>query len=226
MRMAILFQITQKDFGGKIVDGSVVEIKQWVKNEILPAGITWFNTKKEWNDAKNKEVTTYFYWTSIGTLPRYNKEYSTDEIRMIIETGSIKNKFIPINSNTIVLNNKVARSNKTITVTTEYQDTVDRQDKHTDWEMISRESDKPIMADYLERLKNSIANSKISNKFQVRVNENNINVNGAIVKDEFLLDLDIEDISVSVNNEFLEITDFTIDGDELIINNNRRCNQE
>ena len=145
---------------------------------------------------------------------------------MIIETGSIKNKFIPINSNTIVLNNKVARSNKTITVTTEYQDTVDRQDKHTDWEMISRESDKPIMADYLERLKNSIANSKISNKFQVRVNENNINVNGAIVKDEFLLDLDIEDISVSVNNEFLEITDFTIDGDELIINNNRRCNQE
>ena len=31
MRMAILFQITQKDFGGKIVDGSVVEIKQWVK---------------------------------------------------------------------------------------------------------------------------------------------------------------------------------------------------
>lgn len=210
-----------KRFWGKIVDGSVVEIKQWVKNEILPAGITWFNTKKEWNDAKNKEVTTYFYWTSIGTLPRYNKEYSTDEIRMIIETGSIKNKFIPINSNTIVLNNKVARSNKTITVTTEYQDTVDRQDKHTDWEMISRESDKPIMADYLERLKNSIANSKISNKFQVRVNENNINVNGAIVKDEFLLDLDIEDISVSVNNEFLEITDFTIDGDELIINNNR-----
>ncbi len=215
----IIADYTKKTWG-KVVDGSVVDIKQWVKNEILPTGITWFNIKKEWSTDKNKEITTYFYWTSIGTLPRYDKEYSTDEIKMIIETGDIKNKFIPINSNSIILNNRIDRANKNITVVTEYNDTVDKQDSHTDWELISRESTKPIMPSYLVDFKNSIANSKVSNQYQKQIDMYDLSLSGVILTASFLVDLTSDDIAVSVNNEFLEITDFSINNDELLINNN------
>lgn len=204
---------------GKIVDGSIVEIKQWVKNNVLPVGITWFNQEKEWDPVKNKEVTTYYYWTSIGTLPRYEKEYSTDEIKMIIETGQIKHKFIPIDNNTIILNYNSKPSNSTITVTTEYSIASNNQGRHDDWELLSRETTKPIMSKYLEDFKNSIADSKIENLKQIIIDYPNLDNDGALLSIDFLLDLTLDDLAISVNNEFLEITNFNLNGTELRINN-------
>ena len=204
---------------GKIVDGSVVEIKQWVKNNVLPVGITWFNQEKEWDPVKNKEVTTYYYWTSIGTLPRYEKEYSTDEIKMIIETGQIKHKFIPIDNNTIILNYNSRSLNSTMTVTTEYSIASNNQGRHDDWELLSRESTKPIMSKYLEDFKNSIADSKIENLKQIIIDYPNLDNDGALLSIDFLLDLSPENLAISVNNEFLELTNFNLNGTELRINN-------
>ena len=206
---------------GKIVDGSVVEIKQWVKNNVLPVGITWFNQEKEWDPVKNKEVTTFYYWSSIGTLPRYEKEYSTDEIKMIIESSQIENKFLPINTNTIIINNNNNNRNVDgiIDVVTEYSVKSNNQDRHLDWELLSRESSKPIMQSYLEDFKNSIADSKIENLKQIIIDYPNLDNDGALLSIDFLLDLTLDDLAISVNNEFLELTNFSLNGTELRINN-------
>jgi hypothetical protein len=204
---------------GKIVDGSVVDVKQWVKNDRLPVGITWFNQEREWDPVKNKEVTTFYYWTSIGTLPRYEKEFSTDEIKMIIETGQIKNKFIPIDNNTIIINYNKLTKNDVITVTTEYSIASNNQDSHNDWELLSRESTKPIMSEYLEDFKNSIADSKIENLKQIIIDYPDLDNDGVLLSIDFLLDLAPNDLAISVNNEFLELTNFSLNGTELRINN-------
>ena len=205
---------------GKVVDGSVIEIKQWVENEVLPTGITWFNQKTYWDDVRNKEVTKYYYWTSLGSLPRYNKEYSTDEIKMIIETGDIKNKFLPINANTVVIANRDQFNNKWIEITTEYSSDENKQQRHSDWQLLSHESDIPVMSEYLVDFKNSIANSKIENYSQTKTILSDLDQEGAKYYFDFLLDLTKDDIAVSVNNEFLELDDFSINGTELRINNN------
>ena len=209
-----------KRYWGEIVTGSQVKIKQWVRSESLPTGITWFNQEKYWDSARNKEITNYYYWTELGTLPRYEKEYSTDEIRMIIESGDVKNKFIPIDDNTIIISNKQKYNNRSIDITTEYSATQSKQQKHSEWELISRESNISVMADYLTDLKNSISGASVENFVQITTGFYDIDSSGAIYTVDFLTDLSVDDIAISVNNEFLELTDFSIAADQLRINNN------
>ena len=215
----ILVEYVKRNWG-KLVNGSQISIKQWVKNTVLPTGITWFNQEKEWDPIKNKEVTTYYYWTSVGTLPRYEKEYSTDEIKMIIETGDVKNKFIPINANTIVISNKQKFMNRYIDIKTEYSANTSKQYKHADWELLSRESNTAVMAEYLTDMKNSIANSKVKNYKQLTTSYYDLDDQGAFYTISFLTDLAVTDLAISVNNEFLELDDFSISGTTLRINNN------
>lgn len=205
---------------GKVVDGSQIVIKQWVENEVLPDGITWFNQEIYWDEARQKEVTKYYYWTDLGTLPRYNKEYSTDEIKMIIETGDIKDKFIPIDENTIVVSNKTQAKNRWWWVTTQYSSDENKQYRHSDWELLSRESKVAIMPEYLSDLQNSIADSKIENSVHLTAGIYDIDDEGILLEVDFLTDLTEDDIAVSVNNHFIDLEDFSIDGTSLRINNN------
>ena len=129
-------------YWGKLVPGSEINIKQWSKSQTLPEGITTFTTKVYFDTTKNKSITEYFYWSEIGSEPVGNKSLSIEEIKMLIESGDINNKFIPISANKIIIsNNAYVFENDKVTATVEYRVTPDIDTKHVDWKFIKEGGD-------------------------------------------------------------------------------------
>jgi len=94
-----------KRFWGKTVPGTEIVVKQWVTSEKLPDGISQFNTELYFDRVRNKTVTNYYYWTDIGEEARYSKEFSIDEIAMMIASPTTINKFFPVDGDTIIISN-------------------------------------------------------------------------------------------------------------------------
>ena len=129
-------------YWGKLVPGSEINIKQWSKSQELPEGITTFTTKVYFDTIKNKSITEYFYWSEVGSEPVGNKSLSIAEIKMLIESGDINNKFIPISGNKIIIsNNAYVFENEKISATVEYRVTPDIDTKHIDWRFIKEGGD-------------------------------------------------------------------------------------
>ena len=132
-------------YWGKLIPGSEINVKKWTKSETLPEDITTFTTKVYFDTEKNRSITEYFYWSEEGSEPTDGKTLSVEELKMLIESGNIKNKFIPISVDKILIsNNSYVFENPTIDVCVEYNTVSDTDKKHTDWKLIQEgSSDRP-----------------------------------------------------------------------------------
>ena len=65
------------------------------------------------------------------------KTLSIEETKMLLESGNIKNKFIPIDVDKIIIsNNAYVFNNSSVDVSVEYN-TADTDKKHADWRTIT-----------------------------------------------------------------------------------------
>ncbi|MDC1446344.1 hypothetical protein N8344_00065 [bacterium] len=204
-----------KRFWGKLVPGSEIVIKQWVTSETLPDNILTYNTETYFDNIRNKKITRYYYWTEVGDEPRYTKEYSIEEIRMMIASPTTVNKFFPIDGNTIIIsNNSNILSNETISYSMNYRNTANRDTPHSDWELISRTSSSKLNENLLDDFKKSISNSEIKNYSQFELLETP--TDGRFVCDWVVADsVNQEHIVVSVNNRFID--NIYTDGNEVVL---------
>ena len=209
-----------KRFWGKIVPGSDVVVKQWVTSEKLPDGVSQFNTETYFDSIKNKTVTKYYYWIATGDEARYTKEFSVEEISMMIASPTTVNKFFPVDGDTVIVsNNANILTSDTITYSIEYNVDDNRETHHTDWELVSRKSSAPLEDIFLQDFKNSIANSEISHYEQFEVSATDITPTGVIFSYDWIGDnsLTSDDIVITVNNTIVTNDDFVINVNEVRI---------
>ena len=210
-----------KRFWGKTVPGTEIVVKQWVTSEKLPDGISQFNTELYFDRVRNKTVTNYYYWTDIGEEARYSKEFSIDEIAMMIASPTTINKFFPVDGDTIIIsNNANILTDTTISYAVDYRLSDKREEHHTDWEIMSRSSGVAISDTFLNDFKNSIANSKIEHFEQEVIDATHILDGETTVSYTWIGDnsLTKDVIVVTVDNEIVPDNQFNINLDEITIN--------
>ena len=101
-------------------------------------GIETYTTKVYFDTDKNRSVTEYFYWSEEEVNQSLVKTLSIEETKMLLESGNIKNKFIPIDTDKIIIsNNAYVFDNSSVDVSVEYNTQPDTDKKHTDLETIT-----------------------------------------------------------------------------------------
>lgn len=213
-------------YWGKLVAGSEINIKQWSKSEALPEGITTFTTKVYFDTTKNKSITEYYYWSEVGSEPVAGKTLSIEEIKMLLESGDINNKFIPVSNNKILIsNNAYVFENDSVDVTVEYRVTPDVDTKHTDWKFIAEggEYDTSVVDNkLLEQLIDNIADTKFNQYEQKKVEQSMLgDPNHTIIPCPILSglygegtdDATINDTVVTLNSKIIDAKDIGFDID-------------
>ena len=211
-----------KRFWGKIVPGSEIVVKQWVSSEVLADDVTSFNTEIYFDSIRNKLVTKYYYWTSVGAEARYSKDLSIEEISMMIASPTTINKFFPVDNDTIIIsNNANITTEKTVTYSIDYRVDKNREVHHSDWELVSRSSTVALDNTFLVDFKNSIANSTVIQHEQFSVQANQITASGTVFSYYWIgaNSLTNNDIVISVNNNIVPANNFYINVDEVTITN-------
>jgi len=200
-----------KRYWGKIVPGSKVEIKQWKSASAVPEDIQWFNTETRWDTDSNRSVTTYYFWSTVG-IEVEDKEYSIDEIKMLIESGGTTNKFLPVDDRTLITSNSTNLNSTEIEYTVYKQNAQDLETKHVDWQLLSRASKAPVDAYYLNELRDSLSGGAVELiKTIVAVDDQ------TEFTDIKFLDRSIEDTVVSINNKFIDVLSITFSNDKIIL---------
>ena len=202
-------------YWGKLVPGSEINVKKWTKSETLPDNITTYSSKVYFDTDRNKSITEYFYWSEIGSEPTEGKTISIEEIKMLLESGNIKNKFIPIGADKILIsNNAYIFENPTVNVCLEYNTGPDTDKSHSDWELIQEYTEKRphffLIAKLIESLSNVnyqsftqrvIDQSNLGDPDNTRVNISFIDAGGTGLFD---IDASLNDTVVTVNNNIIE----------------------
>jgi len=210
-------------YWGKLVTGSEINVKRWTKSETLPENITTFTTKVYFDTEKNRSITEYFYWSEEGSEPTNNKTLSIEEIKMLIESGNIKNKYIPIGADKILIsNNSYVFENPTVDVSVEYSTVDDTDKKHTDWKLMQEyTSERPEQylisrlvkslsgVDYTHYIQQVISQDMLGDPNQVRVNVPMLDAEFSW-QDPFDVDATLNDIVVTVNNFIIDAEDIEL----------------
>ena len=194
-----------KRYWGKLIPGSSVTMKQWKSSSTVPEDVTWFNVETRWETETNRNITTYYYWSTVG-IDVPEKEYTIEEIKMLIESGGTTNKFIPIDDRTIITSNSARFESDEITYSVYKQNSEDLETKHVDWYMVSRENETPIPSEYLEDLKKSIVGDTVTQvavfiATDEQITFNDINLSGCSISNSV----------VSVNYNFVDVLNVNFD---------------
>ena len=132
---------------------------------------------------------------------------------MLIESGGVTNKFIPIDDRTIITSNNTLLNADQIEYSVYTQNSLDIENKHVDWHMVSRNSSAPIDQLYLNDLRDSILGGKVEEVKVFIAEEEQINFT-----DEKLIGLSLLNSVVSINSEVLGILNVSFSNDELLLN--------
>jgi hypothetical protein len=171
-----------KKYWGRMVPGSIVTVKRWTKSTILPTNVTKFNQKSYYDAVQEKNVSVYYYWTTNKTIAGDVNDYSAADLKSILESDIIDNKFIPVNTDTILVSNKVQSFvNEDLEFTIEYSinNGNDNTSSHKEWELFS-ESNEKLMS---EKVWNNISKSIIGME---------VTYSDTIIVEQFDLDQDPE----------------------------------
>jgi hypothetical protein len=196
---------------GQIVPGSTVSVKRWTKTRTLPATVSQFNVKKYFDTELDKEITEYFYWDTSNDV--------AEELAVLISTGQIKNKFIPVGPTSILLsNNAYLYGEETIKITVEYRPVANPGNAKvvSDWELIGENTDTKVPAMLVNDMTESLANMKVPNIFADDLDSAQLaDVNNAIINISWIEDLSINDIVVTLNNSTIPAKHISINGANL-----------
>tara|TARA_B100001057_G_scaffold91069_1_gene87382 strand:+ start:16921 stop:25755 length:8835 start_codon:yes stop_codon:yes gene_type:complete len=199
-------------YWGKLVPGSEINVKKWTKSEKLPENITTFNSKVRFDTDKNKSITEYFYWSEEGADPTHGKTTSIEEIKMLLESGNIRNKFIPISADKILIsNNSYIFENPVVSVCLEYNTSDDIDKSHADWELIQEYTERKPHQFLIVKLIESLSNIKYKHYNQQSINQamlgdpDNTRVNVSFIDASGgASDASIDDTVVTINNNIVD----------------------
>jgi hypothetical protein len=200
-----------KRYWGKIVPGSKVEIKQWKSASAVPEDIQWFNTETRWDTDSNRSVTTYYFWSTVG-IEVEDKEYTIDEIKMLIESGGTTNKFLPIDDRTVITSNSTNLNSTEIEYTVYKQNAQDLETKHVDWQLLSRNSTSPVDKYYLNELRDSLSGGLVELVDTIIATDDQTEFT-----DAKFLDRSISDTVISINNNFVDVLSVVFNNDTIIV---------
>jgi hypothetical protein len=173
-----------KKYWGRLVSGSQAIVKKWIKSRTLPVETLTYNTKKYYDDVAGKEVTDYFYWSSAST--------EAVEIAMLISAGGTKNKFIPVDSSSILIsNNATSYDSETISTTLHYQQEPGVRKGHSDWEMLAENSNTIIPVKFLNDMVDSLSNLTIAETFALALKDVEVDADNSIDSNWIIIDTGI-----------------------------------
>jgi hypothetical protein len=205
----VLVESFASSYWGKLVPGSEINVKKWTKSESLPENITTYNSKVYFDTNRNKSITEYFYWSEEGSDPTEDKTLSIEEIKMLLESGNIKNKFIPISADKILIsNNAYIFENTSVTVNLEYNITDDLDKSHTDWELMQAYTQRRPHYFLLVKLIESLSNVKYKH------------YNSQVIDQSMLGDPDNTKVNVSFIDASGGNSDASLDDTVVTVNNN------
>jgi hypothetical protein len=206
-------------YWGKLVPGSEINIKKWTKSETLPEGIETYTTKIYFDTEKNRSITEYFYWSEEGSEPEFGKTLSIEETKMLLESGSIKNKFIPFDVDKILIsNNSYVFDTNLIKVSIEYNTESDTDKKHTDWRLLQEYTTERPDDELIKPLIDSLAGVEYTDAISLAVGQSmlgdpdTVKINVAFLDSPTYGDASHDDTVVTVNNHIVDaqyITFFT-----------------
>ena len=198
---------------GQIVPGSTVSVKRWTKTRTLPSTVSQFNVKKYFDTELDKEITEYFYWDASNDI--------AEELAVLIASGQIKNKFIPVGPTSILMsNNAYLYGEETIKIIVEYRSKVNPGNTKVanDWELIGENTDTKILPTLVNDMTESLANIKVPNIYAGKITASELaDVNNAIIGVSWINDLTINDIVVTLNSSIVPATHVSISGNNLQI---------
>ena len=200
-----------KRFWGKIVPGSTVNIRQWKSASAVPDDIRWFNSETRWDTEKNASITTYYFWSTVG-IEVEDKEYSIDEIKMLIESGGTTNKFLPIDDRTLITSNSTNLNSAEIEYTVYKQNAQDLETKHVDWDLVSRTGTKTVDISYMNALRDSLVGNEVELVTTVVADDDMLTYT-----DTKFENLNIQNAVVSINNVFVDPTNVAFNDDKIIL---------
>jgi len=204
-------------YWGKTVESSKIVVKEWTKSRTLPVGTTVYNSKTYFDTNADKEITEYFYWSSIGE--------DAQELSMLLASSGPKNKFLPVGKKSVVISNH-SRSydSSTVTASLEYQITAGIEKENSDWQMLVEDTETSVPKTILDDMTNSISGITIDKSYATKLTAPNLsNVNFAEVTPvdshgtQFMAGLTINDIVVTTGNKTVNSSYLTIDGNNLKI---------
>ena len=200
-------------YWGKLVPGSEINVKKWTKSETLPEGVETFTSKVYFDTERNKSITEYFYWSEEGDEPTGGKTLSIAEIKMLIESGDINNKFIPISTDKILIsNNAYIFENETVELTVEYEGQEEPGSQHADWCLIQDYQEEPFDYRIGNQMIDSLANIEFANTYAQRVTQAMLgDPNNAVIPAPLLdainsvygVNASIDDTVVTVNSKIV-----------------------
>ena len=159
-------------YWGKLVPGSEINVKKWTKSESLPEGVETFTSKVYFDTERNKSITEYFYWSEEGDEPTSGKTLSIAEIKMLIESGDINNKFIPISTDKILIsNNAYIFENESVDLTVEYEGEEEPGSQHADWCLLQDYQEEPFDYRIRNQMIDSLANIVFTDTYTQRVTQ-------------------------------------------------------
>lgn len=202
-----------KRYWGQVVPGSTISVKLWTKSRTLPSNITKFNVKKYFDTELDKQITEYFYWDTSNDV--------AEELAVLISTGQIKNKFIPIGPTSVLIsNNAHLYGEDTVKVSVDYRAQINPGNvrQNTDWQLIGENTDTAILPTLVEDMTESLANLKVANIHAGKLTAGELaDVNNAIVTISWIEDLTLDNIVVTLNSSIVPAKHISISGSNIQI---------
>ena len=211
-------------YWGKLVPGSEINVKKWTKSQTLPEGVETYTTKIYFDTEKNRSITEYFYWSEEGSEPEFGKTLSIEETKMLLESGNIKNKFIPIDIDKIIINNNAyVFDGDTIDVSVEYNTQEDTDKKHTDWKLLQEYTTQRPDDELIKPLIDSLAGVEYTDYISLAVDQSmlgdnvHIKINIPFFNNATYGDVTHNDTVVTVNNHIVDAQKLTFESNQVRI---------
>jgi hypothetical protein len=206
-------------YWGKLVEGSEIEVYRWSVDTVIPTDITDFNEYTYYDSAKGTTVTRYYFWAK-ESVNQDSNEYTPNDMKLLIEGSANKDRFIPIDENSILIN--VNNANKLVGNEAEYivdyYVSNERTERHTEWHLLSEIDNKPVPTELYNSMVKSIMDRTVSYDYVSVVTADMIQTNSVVIEGfDVNKGLDISNTVVTVNSAILNPVHFDLNYDNITI---------
>lgn len=208
-------------YWGKLVTGSEIEVYRWSVDTVLPKDVTDYNEYTYFDPKKGTNITKYYFWTK-ESINQDANEYTPNDIKLLIEGAGNKDRFIPVTENSILIN--INNANKLVGNEAEYiVDYYVSNEKvmpYEEWHLLSETDNNPVPKSYVQSLKNSLMDRKVSYEYAEVVTV--VEPTGEVIVTGFdtTQGLNVSNAVVTLNSEIVESTSIVFGSNEITLKNN------